>query len=350
MSPDHYPLVIFAEASRVYPASLGKIGSGDDKSLTADEMTKRRLWRQQCANERTSMDPRCLVGPKKLGSGLSRLTHLLDEGPKTMGAIETIMELLPNDTEKITSREVRTLPGQPLRPRLPASASSGTTSVLGMPAPGDVQALTALAIVSLGFLIALFWMKKGTPLDRFATSPMPASSVVASNSVPVATSADNEINEHVKEDLEPSADIHKSVALDSISTPQTVAFIDNSLSDVPLTPVTPMVPSTPTAVGGDGAANGDEEDSDNENGPEQPGPRRRRNRRRGKKKRAGSIAVGMEPSEDSAPTDVEKATGSSSDEKVPAKPPLAIPPTITKVASPSLVVSEDVLGKFDSTH
>jgi hypothetical protein len=179
---------------------------------------------------------------------------------------------------------------------------------------------------------------------------MPASSVVASNSVPVATSADNEINEHVKEDLEPSADIHKSVALDSISTPQTVTFIDNSLSDVPLTPVTPMVPSTPTAVGGDGAANGDEEDSDNENGPEQPGPRRRRNRRRGKKKRAGSIAVGMEPSEDNAPTDVEKATGSSSDEKVPAKPPLAIPPTITKVASPSLVVSEDVLGKFDSTH
>jgi serine/threonine-protein kinase/endoribonuclease IRE1 len=321
MSPARYPLVMFADWSRAYSPSA----DADDRPLTVDEMARRRALTARCGDG-ASMDPACLVGPKRLdasGSGLSRL--LIDatkpepvaalEPPRTT-MLQTIGQHAHNATTPTTEQHK---PFDPTRgfPALPPSTGLG----VGIPSGLEVQSAAVMAVASLGFLLALFWFKRNAPL------PVPPVAPPQPVKPPPAVAADP-----APEDKRALAAVEGSAA------PIAVDFVHISVQDaLPDPPATPMTP----------AANGDanDEESDNEGaGEEGAGHRRKKPRRRGKKKRSGA----KEASEDAG---AEPANVSSSDEKVPASPPLVVlPPILPPAVPPSLVVSDEILGNTQQRY
>jgi hypothetical protein len=150
LSPDRFPLVIFGDAARVYPA-LGAPapsasghapgdGADDDwedadgRMLSVDDLKRRREWRARCrgADGRGSMDPRCLIGPRRLGLGArSRLSRLLDGAPPVPTAAE--LERAAQHAEH-AEREQLAIEGRTSWPALPAP--SAATEAVGAGSAG----------------------------------------------------------------------------------------------------------------------------------------------------------------------------------------------------------------------
>jgi serine/threonine-protein kinase/endoribonuclease IRE1 len=328
LAPARYPLVVFSDSGRVYQPSLDGLGR-DDAPLTVDEMARRRAWNKLCADG-ANMDPRCLVGPKDLGASGSGLSRLLIDAATPLPSSEPHREteLPPGPTHSFgTARDwpVNTTPSKKFPQiegrKLVRTVGDGT--VIGIPGL-EVQSVVAMTIVSLGFLLALFWYKR---------APFAAAATSSSIKVPhVAVAADPAITDETAVKAPIKAKFTDKVTHVQVTTAaaEDSDFVHVSADDG--VPDTPAVPATPLTPGPDAG----EDDSEGEEGA---GPRRRRPRRRGKKKRGGAKEV----AEDAG---VEPVTTSSSDEKVPAKPPLMVPaPIVPSTAASSLVVSEEVLGK-----
>jgi serine/threonine-protein kinase/endoribonuclease IRE1 len=375
MSPDRFPLVIFADAGRLYHS----VDGADDRKLTLNELTERRAWRNMCMAEGArNMDPRCLVGPKTLGDpGSSQFGKLLgevppksqkplDRAPATADrpaapspplTLDAILNSQPNasgdrhghDLKHGHGRgrghsELKALPPTTEQPSLPAPHRLLT---IGAAPDGSIQSLNALVLVGLGFLLAVLWLRRPASFSMPHVGP-PGMAKSSSYQAPPVDRAYVQENTHVQpeQSSEPGSP-HRSDA--SIGArPMTPAALETKeLPPLPPTPLIdtenqPITPSTPRVqleVPGDGE---DESENENDGSPH----KRRRPRRRGKKKRAGTTA--KEGSEDGGlPTDADKASASgSADERITGKM-LIVPstPTIKEVKTPSLVVSDEILGK-----
>ncbi|KAI0316237.1 hypothetical protein OF83DRAFT_1128090 [Amylostereum chailletii] len=317
MSPDRFPLVVFGGAEDHRLKAIDPPPGVMDPYASVPAMDVRALCKFG------STDRRCSTGIRPLREdSRSRLARLLDGAPSV--ALPPSQNMNSQAYEN-TNQPVDVRAGNRSWSWIiagPSSATLGEGDAAVWPASG-LLALAACAMFGLGSL----WASRMRPQAQVSPAPSIA------KSKPVVDIA--LVQESVPH-LDPSSSRSDATA----STPSSSSPPTPENPPIPLSPVPQAVKLPPSEKGPEPADNADdvgEDESDKEGETAMP-ERKKTRRKRGKKKKGGP----KEPDEPDVEDTKEKQV--DGEEAVPPTPSLVVPSRPQPSTSPSLIVSDTVLG------
>lgn len=351
LSPEHYPLALFADKNYLFARPSGRVptidappGEGDSGllDLPADIDSVSRLIRERERCSGNKWDRACIIGSRPVAaSEQSRLSRLL---PDKAHEEESAPELQYGSGDASGDTNYSQAPAIDAKPQLPTIEGGQKQFDLSSGA-------AALAI----FLIGLWYFTKKT---SFATTTSNQRKSAEEESMPVSLSTrisplngNSVLDKSVPKSLDfalqnttstlDGQNGHASSSTDKLSDDAPAQPVGPDAKDVQ--PEAPSVPAAVEEVEGD-----DDSDREGENSALQGKKKGPRRRKRGKKHKGTNVIADT----DQIPVETPPVEGVNGDvEVLPPITPLATSTISTSsstpaISTPQLVMSEEILGAY----